>query len=280
MKYLFVLMFLFPLFAFSNTSQADKDAAFDNMNESIDSFDEQTDEEALQELKNKIREKKRKKEEEKKKDEKKDENSAAEEGNDSLGNHDGGLKDSKVNESNRYTYGEGDQYGKTELEKSNPEGFADDDNDNGKSYSDRGFLNMFGIGGGYRLANSEYEASRHFELEIGSYAKGHYFYKTGAVLSLSFIRFDRRDHAFINLGFSSMITPVHPDFGPFLRIDAGFMGDFYYEELHEVGVFTKGGAGFLATNGQTGFSVQLLYVLHLTSAGINNGVELEVAYHF
>jgi len=256
--------------------EADKNAAIDRMDEKLDNFDNQTDEEALQELKEKT---KKKKEENKKDEVSKEENKVD-------------TQNSELKDTNIKTAGntkENTQENTDEFIPKNSQQFENADD----TPSKREFKLMLTLGGGFTSTTIDYHASRHFGGEFITYLvprEGRFL--SGISLGAGVVKLDSSE-LYVSVAYSGMFLPMSSDWGPFIRFDIGGLlwnndiikSDEEIERDGEsrtryIGLLLKGGGGFLLGNQKTGVSVHLLYTIHTTTMGTNDGIELQVGFHF
>jgi hypothetical protein len=274
------------------------------MDQEIDGFDEETDDEAFENLKKRTEEKK--KEMEEIKEEKNEDTKKVEVNKDPIKKEDDDeLQDTKVDASHRnretQTVNPVDSnagFGNNDKGRVDSNAGFGDNNNNNDNYSDSGFSSMFTIGGGYGLSN-QYHASNHFGLEYSIYKSSQdSLFKYGLTGGIGVVKLyeDYDAKPYLSVAFTGVYNLIDPNWGPFLRGDIGVMGweynnsddydDDYYDEYEDettmeyVGLVIKGGAGFLLGGNNGGVSVQLLYTIHSTTAGTNDGVELQVGFHF
>ncbi len=277
-RFLTVFFMLLMSIAVFGANDGVKEDKFEEMDQSLDNFDTETDDEAMDSLREKIKKKK----EESSKEE--DKSVVIEDSSKNLKKEDSNYN-SKNSNSDKVAY------------NSNSSNSYSDDGDYSEEYK-KTSLQMLSFGGGYD--GVDYHGSKHVGLEYGLYMipeEGNFL--SGFTVGLGVVDLDDNyeNSDYLSISYSAFIMPFGFTNAPFFRFDLGVLGanwvpdedddDDYYDEeddddsnFKDVGVLFKAGGGFLFGSSNFSMSLQILYTMHITTAGNNDGVELQLGFHF
>ncbi|MBN2695206.1 hypothetical protein JXR93_11150 [bacterium] len=282
--FVFLLCMSLTVLGANDTVKEDK---FQEMDQSLDSFDTETDDEAMDSLREKIKNKKAESSLEESNNSTTTEKTS--ENRDEAKNNE--LKNSSVEKKPILEDSNFSTKNSTTTHTTTKEEYYEDDDG-----FDKTMLQMLSFGGGFQ--EFEHPASEHIGLEYGIYAIPEVgFWLSGFTVGVGIVDLDESydDSQYLSLSYSALIMPFGIINSPFLRFDIGVMGigwveDENYDEtdpddeddsnFEDVGVLFKAGGGFIFGGNDFSLSLQLLYTIHKTTAGDNEGVEFQLGFHF